>query len=184
MKHFNISIAAVILVSGGCSTHLVSEPMTSSENSNEHTLEGRKYFLRLPTGMGSNANFKSAETASCSYAFFVGQPFTLGAMMEEQYSARVVVTHFTNIQYQALKKRDGATFFPDLYAFTIGKIHLEVESYKLPEARGTILRYDVQHSEGIYCLAAIILDRDKAVHVFNADVELMKETLKSFKVIR
>lgn len=182
MRHIYINISVVIFVSCGCSPHLLSETMISSKGLNEYNLAGVGYFLHLPADMGLNPNFKSAETASCAYTFFVGRPFTPGSMMEERYSNQLIVTYFTDKQYQGLKQRDGATFFPDLYAFTIEKIHPEVTSYKLPEGRGAILRYDVRGAEGIFCLTAVVLDGKKPGSVFNTDVELMKAVLKSFRV--
>ena len=182
MRYIYISISVAILVSCGCSPHLVSGTMISSKGLNEYTLAGVKYFLHLPADMGLNPNFKSAETSSCSYTFFVRRPFTPGSMMEERYANQLIVTYFTDKQYQGLRQSDGATFFPDLYAFTIDKIHPEVTSYKLPEGRGAILRYDVRDAEGIFCLTAVVLDGKKPGSVFNTDVELMKEALKSFRV--
>lgn len=182
MRNIYINISVILFVSCGCSPHLLSETMISSKGLNEYTLAGVRYFLHLPADMGPNPNFKSAETASCAYTFFVGRPFTPGSMMEERYSNQLIVTYFTDKQYQGLKQRDGATFFPDLYAFTIDKIHPEVTSYKSLERRGAILRYDVRGTEGIFCLTAVVLDEKKSGSVFKTDVELMKAVLKSFRV--
>ncbi|EIQ00394.1 hypothetical protein OpiT1DRAFT_04937 [Opitutaceae bacterium TAV1] len=147
------------------------------------TIAGINYKMELSDGMKRRSLYEPSDISTPSYAFFIGHPWSPGMLTEEQYANKIIITYFTTYQYGLQKKGAGLAPFPDLYADAFDTYHADVTHYDFSGGRGTILRYDVQHETGIFCLSAIVLHTKKYASSFNRDVETMQMTLKSFSIV-
>ncbi|MFA6288119.1 MAG: hypothetical protein WC661_12110 [Opitutaceae bacterium] len=128
--------------------------------------------LRLTTHyIRTTENYPQKE-----YWWYGGREDSPGFMIEHRQHAIIVITYYTNSDFDRDKSGSGFPFGP-----TADTFHPELREYQNINRNIITLRKDFKTEEGVYCLVGV-LERDAITEKsFDSDLVAMKDSINHFR---
>ena len=97
--------------------------------------------------------------------------------MEHRQHAIVVITYYTNSDFERDKSGSSFSFGPTADAF-----HPDLKEYRNMSQRRIILRKDFETADGIYCVLGVLDRTEITEKSFDTDLTAIKDSIQHFSL--
>lgn len=111
------------------------------------------------------------------YWWYGGREESPGFMMEHRQRAIIVITYYTNSDFE--RDKSGS-------AFSFGAIsevfHTDLKDYRNTSEDSIILRKDLKAEDGVYCVVGVLWRRENTEEAFDSDLTAIKDSIQNFRL--
>lgn len=111
------------------------------------------------------------------YWWYGGREDSPGFMIEHRQRAIVVITYYTNSDFDIDKSGTGFSFgsIPSIY-------HSDLKEYQNKNEVSVILRKDFKAETGVYCVVGVLWRRENTEETFDSDLTAIKDSIQNFRL--
>ena len=137
----------------------------------------KPFHFRAPLDLRLTSHFiRNTETyPQKEYWWYGGREYSPGILMEHRQLAVIVITCYTNADFEKDKSGTAFAFGPMVEVF-----HASLREYQDKAQDRIILRKDVKTADGVYCVIGVLDRRAVTEKSYVSDLSALRDSIEGF----